>query len=264
MDIFPLLLAGAFAGILAGLLGVGGGIVIVPVIALLLEAQGVDRAILIKVAVGTSLATIVVTSASSILSHQRHGAVDWGIFRRIVPGILVGSLAGSFAADLISGDWLYAAFVVFLYLVCAKMLIGQVGGRRDLPGAAGMGAAGMGIGVVSALMGIGGGTLSVPFLTYCGVTVKRAIATAASIGLPIALSASVGFVYAGLGEPGLPPGNLGYVNLPAAGSIVLTSTLFAPLGARLAHALPDRALRGFFAVFLFIMASRMAYSLIWS
>lgn len=260
MDVAPLLLAGAFAGVLAGLLGVGGGIVIVPVIALLLEAQGVDRAVLIKVAVGTSLATIVVTSASSILSHQRRGAVDWSIFRRIVPGILAGSLAGAYVADLISGDWLYAAFVVFLYLVSVKMLIGQVRRYRALPGRAGMGAAGLGIGVVSALMGIGGGTLSVPFLTYCGVTVKRAIATAASIGLPIALSGSAGFIVGGLDESGLPPGNLGYVNLPAAGSIVLASTLFAPLGARLAHALTDRVLRRFFAAFLFIMATRMAYS----
>jgi uncharacterized membrane protein YfcA len=262
VDIFPLLLTGAFAGILAGLLGVGGGIVIVPVVALLLEAQGVERAILIKVAVATSLVTIVVTSTSSIISHQRRGAVDWNIFRRIVPGILVGSLAGSYVADQISGDWLYVIFVVFLYLVSVKMLTGQVSGHRGLPSAAGMGAVGIGIGTISALMGIGGGTLSVPFLTYCGVAVKRAIGTAASIGLPIALSASIGFVYAGLDEQGLPPGNLGYVNLPAAGSIVLASTLFAPLGARLGHALPDLALRRFFAAFLFIMASRMAYGLI--
>lgn len=261
MELIPLLLAGACAGLLAGLLGVGGGIVIVPVIALLFEAQGIDRNVLIKVAVATSLATIIITSLSSIVSHQRRDAIDWRIFRQIVPGILVGSLAGSYIADVISGEWLYAAFVVFLYLVSVKMLLGQVSGHRPLPGLVGMFNAGMGIGAISALMGIGGGTLSVPFLTYCGVAVKRAIGTAASIGLPIAISATVGFIIAGQNEPGLPKGNFGYVNLPVAGSIVLASTLFAPLGARLAHALPDRVLRRAFALFLFIMASRMAYIL---
>jgi uncharacterized membrane protein YfcA len=258
----PLLVAGAFSGLVAGLFGVGGGVVIVPVLTLLFESQGVDPAVVIKVAVGTSLATIVVTSISSIYSHHRRGAVDWPIWRRIVPGILVGALAGAFIVDLMPGQVLYLAFVAFLYLMALRMFFGQVGGHRPLPGTPGISGGGVVIGVISALMGIGGGTLSVPFLTYCSVPVKRAVATAAAIGLPIALSSTAGMLYTGLDESGLPEGSIGYVNLPAFGGIVVASVLFAPLGARLAHRLPDRWLKRAFALFLVLMASRMAYRLL--
>ena len=262
MNLLPLLAAGAFSGLVAGLFGVGGGIVIVPVLSLVFAAQGVDHDLFIKVAVGTSLATIVVTSLSSIYSHHRRGAVDWAIWRRIVPGILAGSLAGAFLVDLIPGRVLYVGFVVFLYLVALRMLLGQVGGHRPLPGVVGIGVAGLVIGVVSALMGIGGGTLSVPFLTYCSVPVRRAVATAAAIGLPIAASSTLGFLYAGQDEVGLPDGSIGYVNLPAFGGIVVASALFAPLGARLAHQLPEKWLKRAFALFLVVMASRMTYRLL--
>jgi uncharacterized membrane protein YfcA len=258
----PLLAAGAFSGLVAGLFGVGGGVVIVPVLTLLFEAQGVDPAVVIKVAVGTSLATIVVTSISSIYSHHKRGAVDWAVWRRIVPGILAGALAGAFVVDLMPGRMLYLAFVAFLYLMALRMLFGQVQGHRRLPGALGISGGGVVIGLISALMGIGGGTLSVPYLTYCSVPVKRAVATAAAIGLPIALSSTLGMLYTGLDESGLPAGSVGYVNLPAFGGIVAASVLFAPLGARLAHRLPDPWLKRAFALFLVVMASRMAYPLL--
>ena len=261
MDILPLLAAGAASGLMAGLFGVGGGVIIVPVLALLYQAAGLSADVLIKVAVGTSLATIIVTSLSSIRSHHKRGAVDWAVFGRIAPGILLGSLAGAFVADVTPGRWLYIGFVAFLYLMAARLFLGQVKAHGNLPGALGMGAAGAIIGIVSALMGIGGGSLSVPYLTWCGMLARRAVATSAAIGLPIAVAGTAGFVYTGLDEPGLPPHSLGYVHLPALGGIVAASVLFAPLGARLAHRLPDRLLKRAFALFLFVMASRMLYGL---
>ncbi len=255
----PLLAAGAFSGLLAGLFGVGGGIVVVPVLVLLFAARGVDPGLAIKLAVGTSLATIVITSIASIYSHHRRGAVDWSVWRRLMPGVLLGSLVGAFIVDALPGRVLYGVFVVFLYAMALRMFFGQVGGRRPLPGSAGLRGAGFGIGLISAAMGIGGGTLSVPFLSYCSIPVKRAVATAAAIGLPIALSGSLGFLYTGLDETGLPDGSIGYINLPAFGGIVIASVVFAPLGAWLAHQWPDRWLKRAFAIFLVVMATRMAY-----
>lgn len=264
MEWLALLLAGTVAGLVAGLFGVGGGIIIVPVLALLYEAQAIDPQVLIKVAVGTSLATIVFTAVTSTLAHHRRGAVDWAVFRQIVPGILIGALIGAWIVDRISGPLLFLLFVVFLYAVAIRMALPKVTAHRGLPGAAGMAATGTGIGLVSALMGIGGGTMSVPFLSYCSVPIKRAIGTAAAIGFPIAAASTLAFVVAGQNEPGLPAGSLGYVHLPAMATIVLASFVFAPLGARLAHALPDSVLKRAFAVFLLILATRMAWSVIHS
>ena len=154
---------------------------------------------------------------------------------------------------------LYLGFVIFLFAVSLQMAIGRVGAHRDLPGKRQLAAISTGVGAVSALMGIGGGALNVPLLSYCGVALTRAIATAAAVGLPLAVSATIGYVIAGLDETGAPPGSVGYVNVPVFLSIVATSLLFAPLGATLAHKLPERLLRRFFAAFLFILASRMAY-----
>ena len=261
MDLAPLLLSGAVAGTLAGLLGIGGGVIIVPIVTLLFESQGLAQGLAIKMALGTSLATIVVTAVSSIATHQRKGAVDWGLFRRMAPGVFVGSLVGAWLADLIPGDLLYVGFVVFLFAVSLQMATSRVAAQRGLPGRVGLVATSTTVGVVSALMGIGGGALHVPFLSYCGVAVKRAIATAAAVGLPLAVSATIGYVLGGLDEDGLPAGSIGYVNLPAFGGVVAASLLFAPIGATLAHRLPDLLLRRLVALFLFLLASRMAYNL---
>jgi uncharacterized membrane protein YfcA len=177
------------------------------------------------------------------------------------PAVFVGSWVGAWVADIIPGAILYIAFIVFLFAVSMQMAMSRVAAHRRLPGASGLAAVSTGVGTVSALMGIGGGALHVPFLSYCGVPVKRAIGTAAAVGLPLSLSGTLGYILGGLDETGLPPGSIGYVNLPVFGGVVASSLLFAPLGAMLSHKLPDLLLRRLFAVFLFFLASRMAYKL---
>ncbi|MGB0723550.1 MAG: sulfite exporter TauE/SafE family protein [Gammaproteobacteria bacterium] len=262
MELVTLLVAGAAAGTAAGLLGIGGGVIIVPVLSLVFAAEGVDPDILIKVAVGTSLATIVVTAVSSIWAHHRRGAVHWDLVRVMTTGVVPGSLFGAWLADLIPGQWLTVAFVLFLIGVSAQMAWGPVGAGRALPGPWGLRGVSALVGTISALMGIGGGALHVPYLSWCGIAVKRSIATAAAIGFPLALASTLGFIVTGLDEPALPAHSIGYVNLPAFGGVVAASIVFAPLGARLAHALPDKVLKRTFAVFLFILALRMAYELV--
>jgi uncharacterized membrane protein YfcA len=262
MQLMTLLVAGAAAGIAAGLLGIGGGVIIVPVLSLVFASEQVDPDILIKIAVGTSLSTIVVTGVSSIWAHHRHGAVRWPLVRIMTPGVVTGSLLGAWLADLIPGAWLTVAFILFLIGVSLQMAWGPIGSGRELPGHWALRGVSAVVGTVSALMGIGGGALHVPYLSWCGVPLKQSIATAASIGFPLALASTLGFIVTGLDEPNLPPHSLGYINLPAFAGVVGASVLFAPLGARLAHRLPDRFLKRTFALFLFILALRMAYDLV--
>jgi uncharacterized membrane protein YfcA len=261
MDLPLLLMSGAVAGMLAGLLGIGGGVIIVPIVTLLFERHGIPSGLAIKLALGTSLATIVVTAVASIVTHHRKGAVDWSLFRVMAPGVVVGSLVGAWLADVTPGAILYLAFIVFLFAVSLQMALARVSAHRSLPSAKGLAATATVVGGLSALMGIGGGAMHVPFLSYCGVPVKRAIATAAAIGLPLAASATLGYLWGGLDEAGRPAGSIGYVNLPVFAGVVAASLVFAPLGASLAHRLPDLLLRRLFAGFLFILASRMAYNL---
>lgn len=262
MDLPLLLLSGAVAGMLAGLLGIGGGVIIVPVVTLLFGGHGIPSGLAIKLALGTSLATIVVTAVASIATHHRKGAVDWALFRVMGPGVVVGSLIGAWLADIIPGSVLYLAFIVFLFAISLQMALARVSAHRSLPSTAMLAGTASGVGVVSALMGIGGGAMHVPFLSYCGVPVKRAIATAAAIGLPLAASATLGYVFGGMDEAGRPAGSFGYINLPVFAGVVAASLLFAPLGANLAHRLPDLLLRRLFAGFLFILAARMTYNLL--
>lgn len=264
MEFVTLALMGALAGTMAGLLGIGGGALIVPVLVIVFEMQGMDRSIMMQTALGTSLATIVFTAASSVLAHQRRGAVAWNIFWRITPGIVIGSLAGAAIADVLASRTLQIMFVVFMFAVAAQFARGTTAtsAHRHLPGTVGMTAAGGVIGVASALFGIGGGSLSVPFMTWCSVPVRQAIATSAAIGLPIALASTAGYIAAGFGDPRLPPWSIGYVTLPAFFGIVVASTLAAPLGARLAHRLPETTLRRVFAAFVTILGLRMLWGLL--
>ena len=261
MDLLILILSGAAAGLIAGLMGLGGGVIIVPVLSIVL-ADSVPEALLIKVAVGTSLATISVTAVSSILAHHRRGAVRWDLARRMTPGIMLGALLGAIVADHIPAFWMATLFIVGLLLIALRM-----GLSRDRetaprnPATPELLGVSTGVGALSALMGIGGGTLNAPYLNGCGLPMKRAVATAAALGFPLAAVSAVGFIVLGLDETGLPPHSLGYVNLPAAAGIVAASLLFAPLGAKLAHALPDKILRRSFALLLAILALRMAYGL---
>ena len=265
MDILMLVVMGGVAGMMAGLLGIGGGALIVPVIVIVLEGQGVNPNIIMHSALGTSLATIVFTAISSIIAHHRRGAVDWPIFRRIAPGIIVGTLLGSAVADALSSHVLKVMFVVFMFAVAVQMSRGTMtteAHARHLPGRVGMSIAGGIIGIASALFGIGGGSMSVPFMTWCGVAAKRAVATSAAIGLPIAVSGAVGFIVAGWNAPGLPPYSFGYVVLPAFAGIVVASAVAAPFGARLAHRLSDAVLRRIFAVFVTLLGLRMLWGLL--
>jgi uncharacterized membrane protein YfcA len=242
---------GALAGLMAGLLGVGGGLLIVPVLLWAFELLGFPYQVLMHLAVGTSLATIVVTSLSSILAHNRRGAVRWELVRQLAPGILLGAWIGALVADWMSGDWLRRVFALFALFVGTRMLLGlRVRVGRDLPGRVGFWGAGGVIGAVSALVGIGGGSLTVPFLHASGVDMRQAVASSSACGLPIALAGATGFVWTGWADPGLPSGSTGYVYWPAFAGIVLTSMLLAPVGARLAHSLPVQALQRVFALLL--------------
>lgn len=249
---------GAVAGVLAGLLGVGGGIVIVPILTFLFAAQHVPAPVILHLALGTSLASIAFTSVASLCAHHRQGAVRWGIFRGVTPGILVGTLLGSCLAAQLPGRLLSALFVAFLYWVALQMVLGaRPRPARQLPGAPGLLGVGGVIGGVSSLVGIGGGSLSVPFLVWCNVSVHHAIGTSAAIGLPIALAGAIGYVANGASVAGLPPHSVGFVHLPALLGVAAASVLTAPLGARLAHGLPVAHLKRLFALLLAAMGTKM-------
>lgn len=259
--LYPLF--GALAGVVAGLLGVGGGIVIVPVLVFLFSLQGFPAQHIMQMALGTSLGSIMFTSVSSFMAHHRRGAVHWHIVRAITPGILVGTFAGAYLAAALSSGFLKAFFACFLYYVAAQMLLGlKPKGARRLPGAAGMFGVGGGIGVVSSLVGIGGGTLSVPFMTWCGVPMREAIGTSAAIGFPIAVAGTLGYVVNGLSVPDLPAWSLGYLSLPGLFGIAVFSMLTAPYGAKLAHRLPVATLKRIFAAFLLVIASKMLWDVL--
>ncbi|MBS0328530.1 sulfite exporter TauE/SafE family protein [Thiobacillus sp. 0-1251] len=252
---------GLVVGFVAGLLGVGGGLIIVPVLIMLLHTHGQAVGMEPQLALGTSLATILFTSLSSVRAHHRRGAVEWPLVRRIAPGIVLGTLAGAALAARMPATVLKIFFVIFLFYAAIQMWLDfKPAPHRGLPGRAGTSLAGGVIGVVSSWVGIGGGTLSVPFMLWHNVPLHRAIATSAAIGFPIAFAGAVGYVLGGWTVSGLPAGSLGFVYLPALAGIVLGSVLTAPLGARTAHRLPVRPLKRVFALLLFTLALRMVWT----
>ncbi|MCD4486104.1 sulfite exporter TauE/SafE family protein [Chromobacterium vaccinii] len=264
IELWAVLLAcGAVAGFLAGLLGVGGGLIIVPVVLAVLSAAHLGGEHAQHLAVGTSLAVMVFTSLSSVRAHHKKGAVDWRIVRGMAPAMVAGTLLGSLIAGWISGLALRWFFVAYAYAVALQMLAGrQPKGGRGMPGWAGQGAAGSVIGMISSWVGIGGGSMSVPFMSWCNVPVHTAIATSAALGWPIAVSGAVGYLYSGWGAAGLPPGAMGFVYLPAMLALMLMTVLLAPVGAKAAHRLPVPKLKKAFAVLMAAMASEMLYSLL--
>lgn len=250
---------GGLSGILAGLLGVGGGIVIVPALTVLFTAQEMPAPFVFHLALGTSLACILFTSVASLRAHHGRGAVNWQVVRRVTPGILAGTLLGSWVAAQLSTPLLKGLFVVFLSYVALQMLLDvRPAPARQLPGASGLLGVGGLIGGVSSLVGIGGGSMSVPFLVWCNVSMRDAIGTSAAIGFPIALAGAAGYVANGLAVMALPPHSLGFVYLPALLGVAAVGVLTAPLGARLAHRLPVTQLKRTFAALLLVMAARMA------
>jgi uncharacterized membrane protein YfcA len=266
-ELAPALLAayaglGLLVGFVAGLLGVGGGLIIVPALIMLLHAQNLAAGIEPQVALGTSLASILFTSLSSVRAHHRRGAVDWPLVGRIAPGIVAGTLAGALVAARVPAALLKLFFLVFLFYAALQMWLDfKPAPQRGLPGPAAVTAAGGVIGTVSSWVGIGGGTLSVPFMLWHNVSLHRAIATSAAIGFPIAAAGALGYVLGGWDNPRVPAPSLGFVYLPALAGIVVGSVLTAPLGAATAHRLPVRPLKRVFALLLLVLALRMAWTL---
>jgi len=259
-DLVFYLLGGAAAGVLAGLFGVGGGTILVPVLLLLFGHSGVPQELWMHMAVGTSLAVIVLNAVSSIRAHHRRGAVRWPIVWGLTPGVVLGALGGAWIADGLTSRTLGLIFAIFLLLVGLQLLTArQPKPQRQLPGFAGLAGAGGVIGVVSALVGIGGGSLTVPFLAWCNVAMAQAVATSAAVGLPIAIAGAVGFIVTGLSHAGLPAWSLGYIYLPAFIGMAGAGMATAPLGARLAHALPAQRLKQAFGAFLLLVSARMFY-----
>ena len=248
---------GVAVGFLAGLLGIGGGAVTVPLLVWALGAQALPAEHVMRLALGTSMAVIFFTSLSSMRAHQQRGAVDWGIVRAMAPGILAGSFGAALAAAYIPTRALAVVFTVLALYAAVQMLFElRPPPSRALPGAAGLFAAGAGIGVASSLFAAGGAFLTVPFLAWCNVPIRRAIGTAAGNGFPIALAGTAGYVLQGLRAEGLPPATLGYVYLPALVLIVVASMSMAPIGARTAYRVPVKALRIVFAILIGAMALR--------
>jgi uncharacterized membrane protein YfcA len=255
-----LLLMGAGGGFMAGLLGIGGGMVLVPFITMIFTAKGFPPALVVHMAIATSLATIMFTSLSSVRAHHRHGAVQWRIVALLAPGIVVGSWIGPWIGKQMNTAALSLLFAVFVAFSAAQMLLNKKpAAGRELPGVPGMFAAGGAIGTVAGLVGAGGGFISVPFMTWCNVRIHQAVATSAALGFPIALSGTLSNIYFGWSEPGLPAYSLGFIYLPALAVIVVASVTMAPLGARTAHRMDVAALKRAFAVVLFGLAAYMFY-----
>lgn len=249
---------GAIGGLLAGLLGVGGGMILVPFTTLLLEARGVPGTLTLKMAVGTSLATICFTALSSVRAHRARGAVRGDVVVGLAPGIVVGAMAGAQLAKALPPAALGAAFGVFLLFAATQMLFElRPAPAHGLPGRWAMAGVGGTIGLLSALVGAGGAFLSVPFMVWRNVTMHQAVGTASALGLPIALAGAFGFVVAGWSAPGLPAGALGFVYLPALAALAGASIVTAPFGAALAHRLNVRQLRRIFAFMLYAVGLAM-------
>jgi uncharacterized membrane protein YfcA len=253
---------GVAVGFFAGLLGIGGGAVMVPMLVFAFTAQGFPADHIMHIALGTAMATIMFTSISSMRAHHAHGAVDWRIARAIAPGILAGSFCAALAAGLISRRPLAVLFTALVFYAATQILLDlRPKESRDLPGPKGLFSAGAAIGAVSSLLAAGGAFLCVPFLTWCSVPLRRAIGTATAIGLPIAIAGTLGYLLQGLWVEGMPSPSLGYVYLPALGLVAVTSMLAAPLGARVTHRLPVKRLRIVFALVLYALAIRMLTTL---
>ncbi len=256
-----LLALGVVAGFLAGLLGVGGGMMMVPVMTLLLSQRGVPAGPAVKMAIATSMATIMFTSIASVRAHHKLGNVRWDIARRMAPGLVAGGLiAGAGAFAVIKGQALALLFAVFIGYMALQMLVGrQPKPSRQMPGAAGQAAVGGGIGFLSALVGAGGAFMSVPFMTWCNVAPRQAVGTSAALGFPIALASTAGYVISGWGLPGAVPGAVGYLYLPALALVSMASMSLAPVGARTAQRLNLATLKRLFAFLLLALAASMLH-----
>lgn len=252
---------GAATGFFAGLLGIGGGTIIVSSLALMFAAQGFPAAYVMHMAIGTSLAAIMSGAWASFRTHHLHGAVDWPTVKAMAPGMLVGIIAGTALARIMNTAALKVAFLSIMSIIIVQLVFNvRPRASRALPGTAGMTLAAIGIGVTSSLFGGGAAAVGVPFLTWCGMTIHRAIGTVAALGFPVAIFGAISYAIAGQSAAGMPPWSVGFVYLPAFAGISVTSVLVAPYGARLAHKLKGPTLRRAFALFLIAIGTKVAIS----
>jgi uncharacterized protein len=252
---------GAAVGFFAGLLGIGGGLIIVSSLALMFAAQGFPPPFIMHMAIGTSLAAIMASTLASFRTHHRHGAVDWPVVKAMTPGLLVGVAGGVAFARFVPTAFLKYFFLAFLALQTFTMAFNvRPKPARELPGRGALAGVGVAIGALSSLFGGGAAAIGVPFLTWCNMTVHRAIGTCSAMGFPLAIFGTTGYVVAGLSAPGLPAWSVGFVYLPAFALISITSAVFAPFGARLAHKLRGVTLMRIFALFLVAMGVKLAIS----
>ncbi|MDD1611681.1 MAG: sulfite exporter TauE/SafE family protein [Methylococcaceae bacterium] len=254
------LVLGAVAGLFAGLFGIGGGLIMVPVLAMLFAAQGFAAETVMIMAVATSLATIILTSIASVIAHHRLGAVLWDKVFRLTPGIIAGSVLGAVIADLISGEVLRFIFIIYLLYAAIELALQRKPNAGQKPSSRFLDYfAGLVIGSLSALIGIGGGTLTVPYLVYFQAPIRNAVAVSSACGLPIAVAGTVSYVLLGWGAPLLPEWSLGYIYLPSFIGIVMTSVITAPIGAKLASVIPAQKLKRYFALLLLAVAAKMIW-----
>ena len=259
--ILELAALGLCTGFLAGLLGIGGGMVMVPFITIILSTRSVGPDLAVKMAIATSMATIIFTSISSVRAHHKRGAVRWELVKGLAPGIVLGGFIASLGVfAVLKGSSLALFFAVFVGFSATQMFLDKKPApTRQVPGTAGLIGAGGVIGFLSGLVGAGGGFVSVPFMTWCNVAIHNAVATSAALGLPIALANVLGYVLAGQSVQNLPPHSFGYIWLPALLVIACCSVLTAPLGAKAAHKLPVKQLKRVFASILYLLAAYMLY-----
>jgi len=259
--ILELALLGIGTGFLAGLLGIGGGMMMVPFITIILSGQGVEPDLAVKMAIATSMATIIFTSVSSVRAHHKRGAVRWDLVKRLAPGIVIGSLISSLGVfALLKGSYLAMFFGLFVGFSATQMFLDKKPkATRQMPGTGGQMTAGGVIGFLSGLVGAGGGFISVPFMTWCNIAIHNAVATSAALGFPIALANVTGYVISGLKVQNLPPASFGYIWLPGLLVIAMCSVFTAPWGARAAHALPVGRLKRVFATILYLLAAYMLW-----
>ena len=267
MELIIYLLIGAIAGFTAGLFGVGGGLIIVPILFIVFSQMNYDPNALMHMAVGTSLATIIVTSISSVMAHHKRGAVLWTVVRNLAPGLVLGAFIGAGIADYLSGQGLQLLIGCFAVWVAFRMFQGantQIDPNKSLPSTAVQMAAGGGIGIASAIFGIGGGSLTVPFLSKCGVVMQKAVATSAACGLPIAIAGALGFIWFGQQADVNIPNTVGYIHVYAFIGISCMSFFTAKLGAKVAHVLSPALLKKCFAGLLTTVGLYFIYQGIWA
>lgn len=253
---------GAAVGFLAGLLGVGGGMITVPMLVFVFTAKGFPSDHMMHLALATAMATIPFTSASSVRAHHVRGGVDWGVVLGMLPGLALGALFGALVAGMVPSRPLAIFFTAFIFYAALNMFrSAPPRAARQLPGRVGLGIAGAVVSFLASFLAAGAAFMTIPFMVWCNVPLKRAIGTAAALGFPLALASSAGYVYAGWQAPGLPAGTLGFIYLPALVLVVATSVLTAPWGARVSHRLPVRRLRTVFGLLLLVLALRMLSTL---